>query len=406
MAHQLGNGRWRVLIRRKGRPTIDRTFDRQDEAERFEAQSIADLNADRALWSPSMTLAEAARQYMRSTLFTSKTLHTQTTERTRLKPVLDALGKYSLEALENGQRIAAFRDRRASRVSPKTQRRVRPDSVRLELAALSAVFLWAVENRIVTRNPLRGMHRPRGKPRRRRVFEHEQLNMVAAMYATEYSEEEHEAARFICLQRELGCRPGELAAVRRADIDLDGRALTFRDTKDEGRDRTVHLTTLVVDALAAQLVYAEATHPDSPFVFTSLSRTGKVPVPINYRRLVQMMRDLRVVDPDFHAHACRREFTSAAFENGMTHADVMRVTGHRSYAAVQMYNVSENLHPRARKRLDEEAKLRAGDRARALAEHLGIPLDELRSFIAERKAIERRNRARLAIVKTEDKERK
>jgi hypothetical protein len=120
MAHILPNGTWRVLIRRHGHPTIDQVFESQGEAEAFERDKKTELDGAKALWSPSMTLAQAARQYQRSTLFTGKTPRTQSTERTRLNAVLAELGEYSLEQLENGQRIVAFRDKRVSRVSEKT----------------------------------------------------------------------------------------------------------------------------------------------------------------------------------------------------------------------------------------------------------------------------------------------
>lgn len=385
MAHKLPNGKFRVTLRHSGLPTIDKTFDTLAEAEAFQAAKEAEIAASKSIWGPEMTLAEAARQYKGSLLFSSKTLRTQRTELGRLKPVLEALGGFSLANLENGQRIVAYRDERARRVSKKTGRKVSLDDVRLELAALSAVFAWVVENRILARNPLVGIKRPQGKPRRRRVYEDEELNLLSAMVAEHLSDDQREAARFLIIQRELGCRPSELTGLKREDVDLDHAAVIFRDTKDQARDRTVHLTEHVRDALASQLVHGAATNWDSPFVFTSRSLVGRHPVPAYYRRYVQIVKALKLVDTDYHAHANRREFTSAAFENGMTHADVMKVTGHRTYAAVQMYNVSQGLAPRVRERIDAEAKLRASDRTRALAAELGVSVADLMALIEARK---------------------
>jgi integrase len=387
MAHRLANGTWRVLIRRKGHPTIDRTFATAKEAAEFESQQRTLLDQARSLWSPSMTLEEATRQYLASTLFSQKTAHTQTTERTRLKNVLAALGKFSLSQLENGQRISAYRDDSARRISERTGKRVSPDSVRLELAALSAVFHWAVENRILVRNPLIGMRRPHGQPRRRRLFEHEEINLVATMFDKRATEELKQAARFLVIQRELGCRPGELATLRRDDIDAAARAARFRDTKHKREDRIVHLTDNAVKAITQQLAHARVSAPDSPFLFSSRSRYGGVPLPASFARYVKLLRAEKVVDVDLHAHAVRREYVSNAFENGLSHADVMRMTGHRSYAAVQTYNRSQNLHPEVRKRLDREATKRKEQLFRAFADALEITPDELRGFLTAHRAL-------------------
>jgi integrase len=386
MAHQLSNGSWRVLIRRKGHPTIDRSFARQDEAEAFERQQLELIDAGTKLWTATMTLSEAIAQYKASTRFSQKTQRTQTTESSRLKAVEAALGAYSLERLEDGQRIAAFRDARAKRILPKEQRIASPDSVRLELAALSSVLNWAVECRIILRNPLIGMHRPVGQPRKRRVFPDEEAGLWTAANNPAESDEVREAARFALIQREMGCRPGELVALLRDDVDFESRAARFRDTKYRREDRDVHLTEKAVQALAAQAVHAEVSTPASPFFFSTRSRYGGVWVPANYRKYVQLLRDKGVVRKDFHAHAVRREYVSSAFENGLSHADVMRMTGHRSYAAVQIYNRSVNLHPEVRKRLDGEAKKRNSYLVKTFAEQVGLTESELKEFLVARRA--------------------
>ncbi len=380
MATRLPNGKFRVQIRKKGIAPIHGIFATEEEATAFEQAENARVAQGCALWTPQMTFAEARDAYLGSTLFSDKAPHSQATERTRLKPVIAALGKFSLENLENGQHLARYRDRRSKAISPRTKKKISADSVRLELAAAAAVFAWAKGNRVLTRNPADGITRPHGPDRARRFYEHEELNLLGAMFADDFPENLRQAARFITLQREIGCRPGELAALLRQDTDLENRASAFRDTKN-GDTRTIPLTKPAMDILATQLVYGAAMDSNSPFVFTSLSRSGRMPVPYGYKTAVNLLREAGVVDLDFVAHAGRREFASNAFENGLSHADVMKLTGHRSYAAVEVYNQSKALHPDVRKRIDAESKMRRLAMLHALAEEFGIPRDAVDDFV-------------------------
>lgn len=243
------------------------------------------------------------------------------------------------------------------------------------------MFGWAVENRVLTRNPAVGIKRPRGRQRERRVYEHEELNVLGTMFATEVPEQLKEAARFVALQRELGCRPGELSCVLRPDVDVENRALRFRFTKHKGQTRTIPLLQAALDILARQLVYGAGTATASPFVFTSLSRSGRVPIPFHYKTAIARLREAGIVDPDFSAHAARHGFVSSGFENGLSHADIMKMTGHHSYAAVEIYNQSGTLHPEVRKRIGAEAATRKQALLRTLMQEFGTPDDAIDDFI-------------------------
>ena len=234
-----------------------------------------------------------------------------------------------------------------------------------------------MESKVLARNPATGIKRPRGAQSKRRVWEHEQLNLLGVLFAKELPDEIKEAARFVALEREVGCRPGELSCVLREDVNLENRAMRFRRTKVKREDRTIPLVPAALAFVADQLVFGAATVRDSPYLFTSLSRSGRMPVPFHYKTAINRLREAEVVDPDFHAHATRREFTSNAFENGLSHADIMAMTGHHSYAAVDIYNESSSLHPEVRKRFTAEAAMRKRDQLRALLEQFGAPEDAI-----------------------------
>jgi integrase len=243
---------------------------------------------------------------------------------------------------------------------------------------------WAVSMRILVVNPLKSIPRPSDLPRRRRLHRDEELAIFTLAAREDLAPTRlGEDVRFVALLREFGCRPGELAGLRRDDIDLDSRALRFRDTKN-GTDRTIPIVDPVVNLLSLQLVAAEFNAPDSPFLFTTFRRTSGAPVPFYYRSAVDRLRKEGIVDEDFFAAACRREHASAAFEHGLHHEDIRKVTGHKSIKALEIYNVSDALHPDSRKRLNREAQRRAMERFEDMAAALRVSIVDLKAFVSER----------------------
>lgn len=403
MALKLPNGRFRVQIRIKGHPTIDRVFDSASEARAFEDAERHRIVNNVPLWSLSMTFAEAWKAYQGSLLFNSKRDSTRRTELSRIQRGLDELGPYTLAQLQDGQILARFRDglvhepqkaRGVNLATPSARARVKRaldgkapklagDSQRLVLAAVSAVLLWAVDTKLYVRNPLLGIRKPPAAKRTRRMQRDEELNVfLVAKSARHAGTQLAEDARFVAIQRELGCRPGELAKLMRSDLDLEASAVRFPDTKNR-ETRIVHVVAQARELLAAQLVHAEVEHPDSPYVFTSRARQGGLPVPYCYSSAIKRLRKKGIVANDFHAHAVRREFASASFEAGLPVEDIRKATGHKSIKALEAYNVSDALHPEARKRVEAAAALRQKERFEDLAASFGLSAAELTAAVKD-----------------------
>lgn len=415
MPIKLPNGKFRVQIRIKGHPRIDQVFDTKKAATEFEDGERERLEKNAPLYTLEMTFRQAWSAYHGSMLFRAKKATTRATEESRIERGLKELGDYSLAQLVDGQVIARFRDdlgaekvkvmvrkpEAAPRKVPKAGKTVaasKPklvpghrrdgkkdgtlsnDGQRLVLAAVSSVMLWAVENRIMVYNPVRGLKKPKPGLRERRMERDEELNIfILAKNATEAHKQLHEDARFVAIQRELGCRPGELSGLLRHDIDLQARALRFRDTKN-GDTRVVHVIREAEVLIDLQLIQAELQHPDSPFLFTSLATKDGSPVRFQYTSAIKRLREAGVVDDDFYAHAARREHCSAAFEAGLPIEDLRKQTGHRSVKALEAYNKSDGLHPDARARVDAAATLRTAERFSDLAAALGVSEEQLREF--------------------------
>lgn len=343
---RLPSGKFRVQVRRRNLQ-FDRIFDTKDEAKEVEKKLLQAPE----LQSEALTLASLCEMYYRSTIFSDKAVQTQATEKSRIKPVLAELGSYAVGVLEKETRlIYEYIDKRASASSTKTGKRLSNSSVRLEVAALSAVIAFAKKRQLVRENFVSSISRPVTKNRKRRVSNQEQGALQ--LFARSSFPAVAKASRFLLLIRHLGCRPGELSALQISDVNLARYELTFRQTKN-GLDRRVHVTTDASQLLQLQLAESENS---AIYVFGTWSSSRKEWRPYNYAYGVKILRELGAVPRDYAAHAGRREFISRAIEASVPYGTIKKQTGHKSTQALEIYDEGLSTAPEIRAVFDTLAE--------------------------------------------------
>ena len=373
---EIGKDRYRVQVRRKGFPAYDKMFSSREQAEAAQADVLGEQKL--VLKPGDITLNDAWERYRDSVDFSRKSDSTQKTEITRIKPVLAVLGEYSLLALQEAPRfIYDYIDHRSKAVSQKTRKTISGSSLRLEIAALSAVAMWAQRRKYIIKNFVRDVARPGLAKRKRRVpaVELGKLELTAM----DFDEPRlAEAARFLLLLRYLGCRPGELSRLLKADIRFNEQDVTLKDTKYQHEDRLVHMTPNATKWLGAQYTHAkESTAADSPYLFSTRSRKkdddgDNVWVPYNYSNGIKLLRDEGVLPADFHAHAMRREYISRAIESGLPYATIRKQTGHHSTQAIEIYDEGLSTAPEIRNALDAHEKSLNVENFKGLLEAHGL----------------------------------
>ncbi|SAK30924.1 tyrosine-type recombinase/integrase [Burkholderia multivorans] len=343
---QLPSGRWRLQIRRKTL-TVDELYDTREAAKAAESEYLQSP----AKSTERHTIKELWERYEASTLFSDKKLKTQITERGRMLPVLAYFGSKTIFELEADTSIIYdYIDARLMTISQRTKRKLSNTSVRLEVAALAAVVEFAKRRKIVRENFVSHISRPATKRRKRRVTaqEQRQLQLTALNSDNEFLAR---AARFLLLIRHLGCRPGELKMLQTADLHLGNRELLFRDTKNH-TDRRIHVTEIADMLIRKQL----ETVPDKcPYLFWTISKEGEF-VEYHYRSGVDNLRDSGIIPKDYHAHAGRREFISRAIESNISLGTIKKQTGHKSTAALEIYDEGLSTAPEIRAAFDELAE--------------------------------------------------
>ena len=326
---KLPSGSFRVRIRRQGAPTVSRTFPSRKEAERWESQqetaishgsplplSVRDFHS-----ANRVTLADLAERYLTSIHFTSKRPKTQRGERIKLPQLLRRLGEYAITRI-SAPVIVAYRDARmAERTAKGTP--VSPDTVRLELALLSVILdLAAGEWQLIPNNPCRGIKKPVGESRDRRLSEEEEKGLRMALMRRR----DPRLLRFFLVAYYTGMRSGEIAELRKEWLHREKRCLDLpaKATKNRKAKR-IPLTDEAYNVLIHALENAE---PDSPYVFASKSREGGAYRPYDYGCAWNRVRKQAGLG-DLRFHDLRHEFVSRLFERtSLSDGQIASLTGH------------------------------------------------------------------------------
>ncbi|MYM23272.1 tyrosine-type recombinase/integrase [Duganella sp. FT135W] len=374
----LPNGKFRVQVRRKGFPKFDKVFPNRSAAEGAEAKVKGEHKpVDQAA---NLTLSDVWERYSQSQSFLQKAEKTQNTEASRIKPVLAELGEYSLLNLQNSTSLVYdYIDKRSTTISSRTKKKLSSTSVRLEVAALSAAVAFAKQRKIVQANFIRQIDRPAQAKRKRRVPGIE----VAGLRSVTRGDDPRlsEAARFALILRFLGCRPGELAGLKRADLNLHRSELTFRNTKYKAEDRLIHLVRDAVSLFNSQIRYYKTAGIESEFVFSTLSRAEsegkKVYVRYNYTSGVNALRKLGVIEKSYHSQAMRREFISRAIETGLEYSTIRKQTGHHSTQAIEIYDEGLSTADEIRQVLDKHASVITDDELYGTMQRLGASREQI-----------------------------
>ena len=328
---------WLAQIRRKGSPTLSRTFDLKTDAEAWAREVERELQRGnvRALDTSAQRtmVSEVAARYRASAMPRMKKKVDVANAESRLRVVEARFGKLFLAAIRPLD-VAAWRDELSAKY------KYAPQTVIHHMNMLSGLYRFAQNELgmdLPLGNPVRGVPKPaqpRGRTRRLRGDEYAYLlkSAAAARVAA--------VGQLIILAVETSMRLGELLALEWKHIDLRKRTAHLVDTKN-GESRTVALSNAALDALRALPRRIDGR------VFGWEYHTSVAPV---WQRCVTRAQRLYVADcaasgtkpdPSFLAdlrfHDLRHEATSRLFEKGLGIMEVASMTGHKSLAMLKRY---------------------------------------------------------------------
>ncbi|CDW95838.1 putative Site-specific recombinase, phage integrase family [Thiomonas arsenitoxydans] len=329
---QRKNG-WMAQIRRRGMPTLSRTFDLKADAEAWareierEAQrgNVAVLRQD----AQRVTVAEVMDRYLAGPVQAMKSAKDV---RARLGKARERFGAHYLSNVR-GVDVSGWRD-------DLLQEGLAPQTVIHHINVLSALFSFVEKDLSIdlpAGNPASKVRKPAAPPARDRRL---RAGEVDALLAAAAQARAVGLRQIIILAVETSMRLGELLGLEWSRIDLARRTAHLVDTKN-GSARTVALSTAALDALHSLprrldgrvfgwqakdsfektwqrcIVRAKAAYAEE------CAKSGKKPDPA-------FLADLRF-------HDLRHEAASRLFEKGLGVMEVASMTGHKSLSMLKRY---------------------------------------------------------------------
>lgn len=329
------NGSYLVRVRQKGYPTQTRTFT---------------LKADGLKWARSVETAMETGRFLPEKAKTP-TLR-DTVALYRVGPAAKLKGARTYFHRYNEFERLPFAGKPIDKVTSFDLAHYRDSQLELhkagtvirKLAMLSAIFSWAVKTKgWLDRNPASLVCRPRANDRRERVLSEEEQRYLLHAAATSKAAWLPAA---LALAMNSAMRRGELFGLRRKDVRYDESVVYLAETK-AGGSRLVPLTPRSVAALR-KLDSAAPDGPDASLL--PLGEAGS----ISTRFKVTLRRARRAYEDDCAA-ACRQPMpdfltdlrwhdmrhhaiTAVCADGGLTLAEVMAISGHKTAAQAMRYS--------------------------------------------------------------------
>ena len=313
-----GTLQWEAQVRKKGFPSITRTFTYRDDAERWAKET--EVAMERGLFfdrtkAEKTTVSELIERYKCEVMPSLEGKH--------IKPALNALkpvfGSYALSSVTS-EMVSKYRDARLKKVAEST--------VKKELNLLSKIIdlagqEWGIP---VAVNPCSTVKRPTEPKGRERRLENEEEEIL--LKECRLSSQELEAIAIVAI--ETGARLGELLKLQWSHLNLEKRTAKLLDTKN-GEDRAIPLSSRAVDALSRLKSLPINISGRVFYRWAAADSFNKVWVRVCTRAGIE----------DLRFHDLRHEACSRLSDKFHLH-ELMKITGHKSASMLARY-----YHPRA-----------------------------------------------------------
>jgi integrase len=327
---------WMAQVRRRGMPTLSRTFDLKADAETWARDVERELQRGNAAVlrddAGKTTLSDVSKKYVEGPVQAMKSKADVTRY---MRAATARFGPMFLSAIRAVD-VASWRDELLADG-------LAPQSVIHHLNALSGLFSYVEKELSIALpagNPVRGIRKPSAPKARDRRLRAGELDALLAAADAGRSDRIPGMRQAITLAVESSMRLGELLGLEWKRVDLTKRTAHLQDTKN-GESRTVALSSTAVAALKSLprridgRVFAWA----APQGFERSWKLCKARAGAAYE--ADCAKSGTKPDPTFLAdlrfHDLRHEATSRLFEKGLGIMEVASMTGHKSLSMLKRY---------------------------------------------------------------------
>ena len=298
--------------------TTSATFPKLTDARRWAAETEDKLRRGTYFAEEAArvhTLKDAVEKYEQSPRFARIT--EQATRKAHLRWWVEHYGSLPLARL-TPDRIAEGRDKlRAQGKAPATCNRY--------VAAISACLSRTVrELGWIEVNPCSRVDKFTEDNARDRVLTDAELRRLLDACRSD------DLRDLITLARYTAARRSELTGLRRQDVDLQRRMVSFVDTKN-GTDRSVALVGLALEVMQRRL---KVPRLDTPLVFPRKTDPSR---PADYRESFVNAVKRAGLDGDVCFHTLRHTALTRLAESGATLSELQQIAGHKTLSMVARY---------------------------------------------------------------------
>ena len=312
---------WEAQVRRKGHPQLSKSFDTKREAQAWAASAETTINTGGRIQADRTSVKELFER------FRDEVAPTRKGERWEVVRLNFLLRRQEFVGL----RLDQCDDTVIRRYRNNRLKQVQPQSVNREMNLIAGVFSHAIKEwGFRAANPVSAVARPAGADRARAVrWTDADIELILAAAMFDENKPPKVGRDFvgwaISIMLETAVRLGELAAIEVRDVNLVGRYVTVRDSKN-GDARDVPLS-----ARAGQLL--ERLVQSRPI-------DGRL-FPVSGDTLGLRFRECRAESPlkdrDLHLHDLRHEAITRIAPKFSNILELSRVTGHRSLQSLRRY---------------------------------------------------------------------
>ncbi|OGL44472.1 MAG: hypothetical protein A2149_03875, partial [Candidatus Schekmanbacteria bacterium RBG_16_38_11] len=217
--------------------------------------------------------------------------------------------------------------------SKRTKDGMKPATVNRELSCLKHIYTKAIEWGKAKENPVKKVKFFKENNERVRFLDKNSGEMEALLRACRESTSPY-LYNIVLLALNTGMRRGEIFGLKFADIDLERRIITIRETKN-GETRRIPFND------EAKKVIEAIPKTESPYLFPS-KNGGRLD---NIQNAFETARDKAGLK-DFRLHDCRHTFASYLVMGGVDLFTVKELLGHKDIEMTLRYS---HLAPEHRK---------------------------------------------------------
>ncbi|WP_288091959.1 site-specific integrase [Thiomonas sp.] len=323
-------------IRRRGMPTLSRTFDLKSEAQAWASEIERELRRGNAAVlrndAGKTTLKEVAARYIAGPV---QSMRSRSDVMRYMRAASDRFGPMFLSAIRAVD-VTSWRDQLLADG-------LAPQSAIHHLNALSGLFSFVEKELSIalpSGNPVRGIRKPSLPKSRERRLRAGELDALLSAGDAGRSDRIPGMRQAITLAVETSMRLGEMLGLEWSRIDLTQRTAHLVDTKN-GESRTVALSSAALDALQSlpRRTDGRVFAWRSSQSFERSWRLCKARALATYATVCFQTSKTR--DPaflsDLRFHDLRHEATSRLFEKGLGVMEVASMTGHKSLSMLKRY---------------------------------------------------------------------